>query len=312
METTDKPLTVSVFVVTYNQEKYIRQCLDSIVMQQTDFDYEIVIGEDCSTDGTRVVCEEFAKQYSQINLLPLTKNLGIASNWRRVLSNCKGKYVAMCEGDDYWCDPLKLQKQVDFLDRDIEEKYVLCFHNTMLVDECSNIISESKFGQDYLCDRTPFDLVLGKECSTQTVMFRGKYLSEVLTKMEHYNGLSNDSVLFALLAHYGMGKYLSNIEKSAYRIHNKGVWTSLPKMKHLPYAYETDTFKYKYQDMAKKELYARRLNYASKLCFNSIKNNALYDFVKYYSISSFLSLKKIDIKYWWNIQKGVVYNIIHK
>ena len=101
-------ILVSVFVVTYNQEKYIRQCLDSILMQKVNFDYEIVIGEDSGTDNTLSICEEYARKYPQIRLLPKTSHLGIAGNWKRVLSECQGKYVAMCEGDDYWCDPLKL------------------------------------------------------------------------------------------------------------------------------------------------------------------------------------------------------------
>ena len=97
-------MKLSVFVVTYNQEKYIRQCLDSILMQEVYFDYEVVIGEDHGTDGTRAICEEYAEKYSQIRLLPLTKNMGISGNWRRVLLECKGEYIAMCEGDDYWLD----------------------------------------------------------------------------------------------------------------------------------------------------------------------------------------------------------------
>ena len=119
-------MKLSVFVVTYNQEKYIRQCLDSILMQKVDFDYEVVIGEDHGTDGTRAICEEYAKKYPQVRLLPLTENLGIARNWQRVLSECNGEYIAMCEGDDYWTNSLKLQKQVDFLEQ--HEQYELCFH----------------------------------------------------------------------------------------------------------------------------------------------------------------------------------------
>ena len=70
-------MKLSVFVVTYNQEKYIHQCLDSILMQEVDFDYEVVIGEDHGTDGTRVICEEYAEKYPQVRLLPLMKNLGV-------------------------------------------------------------------------------------------------------------------------------------------------------------------------------------------------------------------------------------------
>lgn len=117
-------MKLSVFVVTYNQEKYIRQCLDGILMQKVDFDYEVVIGEDHGTDGTRAICEEYAAKYPQVKLLPLKERLGIARNWQRVLSECHGEYIAMCEGDDYWTDENKLQMEVDLLDSDKEIGYV--------------------------------------------------------------------------------------------------------------------------------------------------------------------------------------------
>lgn len=117
-------MKLSVFVVTYNQEKYIRQCLDGILIQQVDFDYELVIGEDHGSDGTRAICEEYAAKYPQVRLLPLMERLGIAGNWKRVLKECKGEYIALCEGDDYWIDPKKMQKQVDILDSNQEIGYV--------------------------------------------------------------------------------------------------------------------------------------------------------------------------------------------
>ena len=123
-------MKLSVFVVTYNQEKYIRQCLDSILMQKVDFDYEVVIGEDHGTDGTRAICEEYAAKYPQVRLLPLIENLGITKNWQRVLSECKGDYIAMCEGDDYWIDSNKLQIQMSFLEHNKE--YPLCFHKVIV------------------------------------------------------------------------------------------------------------------------------------------------------------------------------------
>ncbi len=117
-------MKASVFVVTYNQENYIRQCLDSILMQQVDFDFEVVIGEDHGTDGTRAICEEYVDRYPQVRLLPLMERLGIARNWKRVLEECKGEYIALCEADDYWIDPHKLQMQIDLMDSKSEVGYV--------------------------------------------------------------------------------------------------------------------------------------------------------------------------------------------
>lgn len=150
-------MKLSVFVVTYNQEKYIRQCLDGILMQKVDFDYEVVIGEDHGTDGTREICEEYTAKYPQVRLLPLTDRLGVAGNWKRVLSECKGEYIALCEGDDYWIDPLKLQKQVNFLDTHNNIGYLFTRHlrmrpNGEIYDffKSKNIVIPETMDLDYL------------------------------------------------------------------------------------------------------------------------------------------------------------------
>ena len=110
-------MKLSVGILTYNQEKYIRQCLDSVLMQKVDFDYEIVVGDDASTDGTQDILRDYAKHYpGKFVLLLGEKNEGISMNYKKVLTACKGEYVALCEGDDYWTDMTKLQKQVDFLE----------------------------------------------------------------------------------------------------------------------------------------------------------------------------------------------------
>ena len=109
-------MKLSVFVVTYNQEQYIRQCLESIAMQKVNFDYEVVIGDDCSTDGTGAICDEFAAKYPQIKVYHHPQNLGLLKNWEFVMNKCKGEYIALIEGDDYWIDEHKLQRQVDWLD----------------------------------------------------------------------------------------------------------------------------------------------------------------------------------------------------
>jgi len=110
-------LTVSILTITYNHELYIAQALDSFLMQKTNFDFEIIIGEDCSTDTTRKIIEEYQQKYPEIiKLLPKTENLGIEANFLRTTKACKGKYIAICDGDDYWLDENKLQLQVDFLE----------------------------------------------------------------------------------------------------------------------------------------------------------------------------------------------------
>lgn len=109
-------MKLSVFIVTYNQERYIRQCLESVVAQKVNFDYEVIIGDDCSTDGTGAICDEFASKYPQIHVYHHPKNLGLLGNWEFVMNKCQGEYIAIVEGDDYWIDEHKLQTQVDYLD----------------------------------------------------------------------------------------------------------------------------------------------------------------------------------------------------
>ena len=108
---------VSVHMITYNHEPYIRQAIEGVMMQKTDFEFELVIGEDCSQDKTREICFEYQKEYpDKIRVLWWHENVSkFGGNYRRVTARCRGEYVAICEGDDYWTDSFKLQKQVDVL-----------------------------------------------------------------------------------------------------------------------------------------------------------------------------------------------------
>jgi glycosyltransferase involved in cell wall biosynthesis len=108
---------VSVKMITYNHEFYIAQAIEGVLMQETDFSIELIIGEDCSTDRTREIALDYQKKYPDIiRVLTSEKNVGMHKNARRTEKACRGKYIAFCEGDDYWHHPLKLQKQVDYLE----------------------------------------------------------------------------------------------------------------------------------------------------------------------------------------------------
>ncbi|MDT0644240.1 glycosyltransferase [Zunongwangia sp. F363] len=121
---TKKP-KVSACIITYNHEKFLRKCLDGAISQNLDFPYEIVIGEDKSTDNTLAICKEYQNRYPDlIRLIERPANLGMLGNWTGTLGECNGEYIAVCEGDDYWIDPDKLKKQIDFLDNN--KQYVLC------------------------------------------------------------------------------------------------------------------------------------------------------------------------------------------
>ena len=124
---------VSVLLWTYNHASYIRQSLDSVLMQETNFAYELVVSDDCSTDGTTEILREYQRTHpSKIRLILSTENLWTRNViTQRLLYQGRGKYIALTHGDDYWTDPKKLQKQVDMLE--INPDASACFHDTMLL-----------------------------------------------------------------------------------------------------------------------------------------------------------------------------------
>lgn len=130
-----EPLMVTIRCITYNHEPYIRQCLEGFVMQKTNFRFEAIVHDDASTDGTADIIREFADKYPDI-IKPIFETENQYSKHdgsiRRIMdAHTHGKYVAICEGDDYWIDPLKLQKQVDFMEAHLE--YTLCFHSAKVI-----------------------------------------------------------------------------------------------------------------------------------------------------------------------------------
>lgn len=107
---------VSVCLITYNQAKFIREAIESVLMQQTSFDFEVILADDYSSDGTREIVQEYARKDSRVKPILRDKNVGPGINFLEMLAAGKGKYIAYLEGDDYWTDPLRLQKQADFLE----------------------------------------------------------------------------------------------------------------------------------------------------------------------------------------------------
>lgn len=129
-------IQVSVCVVTYNQENYIAECLESLVTQQTSFKFEIIVGEDCSTDGTRAIVQQYVEQYPDL-IVPLfyEENVGAVENVKRVYKAAKGKYIAHMDGDDMAL-PNKLQRQFDTLEANPDCS--ICVHNMLAIDSEGN------------------------------------------------------------------------------------------------------------------------------------------------------------------------------
>tara|TARA_R100000935_G_scaffold9921_3_gene19911 strand:- start:9298 stop:10224 length:927 start_codon:yes stop_codon:yes gene_type:complete len=217
MKNNSNPL-VSVCMITYNHENYIKQAIEGVLMQECNFNIELIIANDKSTDRTDEEIVNLINTHSRsirITYFSHKNNLGMIPNFIFSLNKCKGKYIAMCEGDDFWTDPYKLQKQFDFLESN--DDYVLSFHDAM-ENNNKNIVYNNK-GND-LCSE---DLILNSHLHTSTAFFR--WNKEISKKTKGITVTNGDTALYSILGHFGKGKYIKDITPSIYRIHDGGVWS---------------------------------------------------------------------------------------
>ena len=217
---------VSVCVITYNQENFIGETLDGILMQKCDFPFEIVIGEDHSTDSTRNICEDYAMKYPDtIRLLPSERNYGMNPNFIRTLRACSGEFIAVCEGDDYWTDELKLQKQADILRQN--SNYSACITNAKLINENKEFIRLYLNGQEEGCvSRRKLIMRGGASYPTASILFRNN--KDIFNVMGDIKELAGDNILILVLAMLGDVYYLDEIT-CVYRIWQGGVYTKKSK-----------------------------------------------------------------------------------
>jgi glycosyltransferase involved in cell wall biosynthesis len=196
-------MKLSVAILTYNQEKYIRQCLDSVLMQKVGLEYEIVVGDDASSDGTQDVLQEYAAKCSgKFVLLLSERNEGISKNYKKVLSACKGEYIALCEGDDFWTDAHKLQTQVNFLEKHPGYGFVgtyntLLFPDGTVKDDPYDYFPEPVREGDWELYGDVFEYAkYGPVTRTVSLCFRKKLIEDYI----QYVGMGNDMVLQTILA----------------------------------------------------------------------------------------------------------------
>lgn len=290
---------VSVTVATYQHVNYIKDCLNGILMQKTDFPYEIVLGEDGSSDGTQEICKEYAEKYpDKIRLFIRDRNLSQFVNedgstsrfnglWNRM--SARGKYIAWCEGDDYWTDQFKLQRQVDLLEGHIE--YSMCFHNAIehwddrqKEDRCfSNIVDREYSGQE---------IYKNWIVPTASVVFRKSILeSEHSDCFQNPHFIYGDIVLFLLAASCGKVVGMKEV-MSVYRRHEGGavfdynvkrIIRSLEHHKQIPIVFG------KQYEAVSKEL---RILLLMSLSFNYLKQSDYFLMMKYLMLSLGISIKR--------------------
>lgn len=212
-------ILLSIVCTTYNHEKYIKETLDGFIKQKTSFPFEVIVHDDASLDATPDIVREYEEKYPSLfrniyrkeNWYSQGKNI-----WEYLLVNVvRGKYIAICEGDDYWIDPLKLEKQTSFLEQHVE--YSICYHRVKLVSgekmELSRIPRKYSMNQ---CDMAKTNYI-----NTPSVVFRnfGNKLDYTLLSQ----CLTSDYVLWLLLSGYGKVYFLEDV-MACYRINQNSLW----------------------------------------------------------------------------------------
>jgi glycosyltransferase involved in cell wall biosynthesis len=224
-------LKVSVIMITYGHENYIKEAIEGVLMQKCNFQVELIIANDCSPDRTDSIIREMIDKCSNSTCIKYTmhkENLGMHRNFLWAVEQSKGKYIAMCEGDDYWIDDKKLEKQVNFLENNLD--YAFCFHNSFCFDQNSKSNTMQFPGVKENSDFTIDDFLIKNIVPTASVIFVKDFLLPLPNW--HKNILYGDYAMYLLTLFRSKKRafYMSEV-MSVYRLHNNGVFTSLTKSK---------------------------------------------------------------------------------
>lgn len=280
---------VSVLIQTYQHADFIKNCLDRVLNQKTDFSFEVIVGEDSSTDGTRDICKEYAEKYPEKIRLFLHNNAnkihinGLKTGNFNVLYNyfhSNGDYLAFCEGDDYWGDDVKLQKQINFLE--LNQDYVSSYHPFVVKEQKINL------SDPFYLAQPSTDISAG---DLQKLKFH-PHISTICCKRVFYElpeqipaVINIDSFIISLLGNYGKMKFIENIKPSLYRRHSGGIWTN--ETKKIKYQYKAliyNKLEEYYKDIDEDELEAfynteKRNVYKMQLLFH-LKNAQIFTSIK--------------------------------
>lgn len=287
-----KPL-VAIQCITYNQERYIKDALEGFVNQQTNFPFVAIVHDDASTDNTAKIIKEYAENYPNI-IFPIfekenqySKNDGSITEIRNEASASTGaKYVALCEGDDYWIDPLKLQKQVDFLEN--HPDYTLCATNYLIKSKTSLTYPDFWFKNNYTPSIEEVIFNGGGYMATASLMYRQEIFREYPETLKgHYAG---DYPLQMFMAHKGKVVFLFDIT-TVYRSFSEGSWSQR-------------TFNEDFSFQKKKEYLEKHDNLL--LAFNNYTQNQYSDIIRkkiaFFKVNTLTSYPK-------EIRKDIIKNL---
>ena len=250
-------MKLSIHIITFNDAKNIGRALESALSQEVNFDYEIVVGDDGSSDGTRDILISFQQRFpGRFQLLLHDRNFGDKGkqNFVKTLEACRGEYVAMLPGDDYWTNPLKLQRQVDFLDS--HPTYSTCFHNVLEVDESDPSHSRLMCEEDQPSVLGLEQMLVANYIPTCAAMFRNRLFGTLPEWF--YRGFPGDWFLHILNAQHGPIGYINEV-MAVYRRQAGGAWSTLgpeQRMLHIIQAYELidEHLKGRYRDVCSRHI----------------------------------------------------------
>lgn len=213
---------LSIVCLTYNHAAFIKETLEGFIRQETNFPFEVVVHDDASTDSTAAVIREYAARYPHL-IKPIYQRENQYSKGvpfsTRLFAQAGGKYIAYCEGDDYWTDPRKLQIQVDFLEA--HRDYVMTYHDAFMFNSQGIVRSPHLTGK-YRKDASALQLQQARPISTLTVCFRN-VLMELPPELHSVEVL--DICWWSLLGAHGKGKFIEEIKPAAYRVHEGGIFS---------------------------------------------------------------------------------------
>ena len=267
---------VSICCITYNHAKYIGDAIEGFLMQKTTFPIEILIHDDASTDNTANIIREYERQYPNL-IKPIYQTENQYSKktiniWADItFPSARGKYIALCEGDDYWTDPCKLQKQIDFLEANPD--FAICFHKV-------KILKNGRLIKDYITHVTKDvttieDLAVTNYIHTPSVVFRNELIKEF--PKWYYESPIGDYPLHLLNAQYGKIKYIDEV-MAVYRIHKGGIYSQRKKgdVEYLKKWIKTQEHIVEYFSGQVMEIFQRKLAMSylelSEICYRKERN----------------------------------------
>ena len=288
---------VSVLMLTYNHQEFIAQAIEGVLSQKTTFDIELIIANDYSTDNTdsiiKKIIEKDNNAKEKIKYINNSKNIGMQPNFILAYNHCKGKYIAECEGDDYWTDPYKLQKQVDFLESNPE--YAITFHKVKIYNEIKEKFEEDTLNTFTNETTTLNDLLRGNYIRTVSTVFRNsRKLASLIEKLNDVT--PGDWLVFIVTASTGKIRYI-NQEMAVYRVSYVGVWSTIDNKQRKYYKEILNGYEFLYNYLNKDDytiVYHSHMHYIG---LAAIINKEKGKYLNYYFYKALLYYRLLRFKY---------------